>query len=110
MKELLGAWTLVSETKDGMAIFTDTHFSFLEIANNLEPFKAGGSNPTLEEAATAYNTMNAAAGSYEVNGSEITFHRHVNRNPSWSKQSWTEDYQHNSNSLIIGSRTWQKQS
>ena len=86
---LAGAWELVSETHVGIAIFTDRHFSMMAADANRSPFAA--ERPSDAEAAHAFHTMQAAGGTYELDGNTVVFHRRVNRHPSWTGQDfrWT---------------------
>jgi hypothetical protein len=79
---LAGAWELVSDSSNGIALFTDTYFNVTWAAKNREKFEAD--EPTDEEAAAAYRTLNTAAGTYEISGENFIFHRLVNRNPNWT--------------------------
>ena len=38
----------------------------------------------MAEAAEAYRTLGAAAGTYEISGKTLIIHRFVNRNPNWT--------------------------
>ena len=77
---LAGAWQMVSDTHDGIAVFSDTYYSIVMAEKNRAKFKAD--KPTEAEAAEAYRTLSTAAGSYEIVGTTLVFHRVVNRNPS----------------------------
>jgi hypothetical protein len=80
--QLAGAWELVSDTQNGIAVFTDTYFNITITAKDRQPFKAD--EPTDAEAAEAYRTLSTAAGTYEISGTTLILHRKVNRNPSWT--------------------------
>jgi len=79
---LTGAWELVSETQNGIAVFTDAYFNITIVAKDRQRFKAD--EPTDAEAAEAYRTLSTAAGTYEVSGTTLILHRMVNRNPNWT--------------------------
>ena len=57
MNALIGTWKLVSKVEEGMAIFTETHYSMISTAKTFEPF-AHPDEPSTEEAAAVYNTKN----------------------------------------------------
>ena len=79
---LAGAWELVSDTQNGIAVFTDTHYNITWGAKDRAKFKVD--EPTDAEAAEAYRTLSTAAGTYEVSGTTLILHRTVNRNPNWT--------------------------
>ena len=77
-----GAWEMVSDTMNGIAVFTDSYFSIVMAEKNRKRFAT--EVPTDSEAAEAYRTLSTAAGTYDLAGSTITFHRLANRNPNWT--------------------------
>ena len=103
---LAGAWELVSDTHHGIAVFTDTYFSATWITRDRSRF--AGDEPTEAEAAEAYRTLNTAAGTYEISGDMITFHRIVNRNPSYTGQDVQWQFRRDGDELTMGHFTWKK--
>lgn len=81
--DLSGAWELVSDSHVGLAVLTDTHFNMTWAEKNRQPF-AEAENPSDAEAARAFRSLQSAAGTYEISGAKIIFHRQVNRNPNWT--------------------------
>ena len=71
--QLAGAWELVSDTQNGIAVFTDTYFNITITAKDRQPFKAA--EPTDAEAAEAYRTLSTAAGTYDISGTTLILHR-----------------------------------
>ena len=79
---IAGAWEMISDSQNGIAVFTDTYFSIVMADKNRKRFAAN--EPTDTEAAEAYRTLSTAAGTYEISRSIIVFHRIANRNPNWT--------------------------
>jgi hypothetical protein len=104
--ELTGAWELVSDSHNGLAVFTDTHFNVTWTAKNRAKFK--GDKPTDEEAAEAYRTLSTAAGTYEISGETLIFHRYVNRNPNWTGLDVHSEFSIDGDQLTFLSMVWRK--
>ncbi len=104
--KLTGAWELVSDSSDGLAVFTDTHFNVTWTAKNRKKFK--GDEPTDEEAVKAYHTLSTAAGTYETSGTTLVFHRFVNRNPNWTGMDADSEFTVDGDQLTFFSMLWKK--
>ena len=78
---LVGAWELESDTHQGLFICTETHYCNAFMEKNRNTFKDEIS-PTDAEAAEAYRTLAAGAGTYSVSGSIATLSEDTNRNPN----------------------------
>ncbi len=103
---LAGAWELVSDSYNGLAIFTDTHFNVTWTAKNRAKFKTD--EPTDEEAAEAFRTLSTAAGTYEISGETLIFHRYVNRHPNWTGVDAPSEFAVDGDQLTALSRIWKK--
>ena len=77
---LVGAWEAESDTSEGFLILTETHCSMTFNPKNRKRFQ--GSEPTEEEAAEAYRTLGASAGTYTVSGSTAILREIVCRVPN----------------------------
>lgn len=71
-----GAWESVSDTRQGLWVFTETHYSFVSMPKGRQRIE--GREPTSDEMVEAYRTVNALTGSYTVSGSTLTLHRTAN--------------------------------
>lgn len=67
---LVGAWEAVSDTDQGISVFTETHFSMVVMPKNRQ--RSEGSEPTPEEAMAAYRGVRALAGTYTISDSRAT--------------------------------------
>jgi hypothetical protein len=104
--KLAGAWELVSDSSNGLAVFTDTHFNVTWIEKNRAKFKTD--EPTDAEAAEAFRTLNTAAGTYEISGDTLIFHRYVNRHPNWTGVDVHSEFSIDGDQLTFLSRIWKK--
>lgn len=104
--QLAGAWELVSDTQNGIAVFTDTYFNMTIMAKDRQPFKAD--EPTDAEAAEAYRTLSTAAGTYEISGATMILHRTVNRNPNWTGKDVHWEVSIDGNQLTAGNLVWKR--
>jgi hypothetical protein len=69
--KLAGVWELVSETLEGLAIMTETHFC--EVITVKDREKYAGDQPGTDEAAGLYAKIGrAAAGTYDIADGEGT--------------------------------------
>ncbi len=66
---LIGSWCLVSDNREGIAVYTETHYSVVVMAKGRNQFN--GDNPTREEMAEAYQTFWASSGTYEIAGDNV---------------------------------------
>ena len=71
---LVGAWELVSDTRQGVMVCSETHFSITMASKNRQRIE----EPTSDEIIEAYQDVNALGGTYAVSGSKLTYNREVN--------------------------------
>ena len=76
---LIGAWALVDDTRQGVLIFTGTHYAVVQMQNERNLPK--GDQYTPEEALDALYTCGALAGTYAVSGSTLTMERTASTRP-----------------------------
>ena len=76
---LIGAWELVDETRQGILIFTGTHYSIVQ--REKERNLPKGDQYTPEEALEALYACGALAGTYTVSGGILTMERTANTRP-----------------------------
>lgn len=69
-----------TELQPGLFFFTKSHYSRMYV-NGTEPRAVSGDVATDEERLAAADSFTANAGTYEVQGSTITFTRSVAKNP-----------------------------
>lgn len=72
---LAGAWEFVSDTHQGVWVFTETHYSVVMMRKNRQRIEH---ELTPNEALEAYQSVNALAGTYTVSGSRMTLKRTAN--------------------------------
>lgn len=77
---IAGAWQLVSDSQDGILIFSDNYYGVVMSAKNRSKFKR--ENPTEAEAAEVYQTLTTAAGPYKLVGTSLVCGRIANKNPN----------------------------
>ena len=76
---LAGAWELVNDTRQGVLIFTGTHYAVVQMQKERNLPK--GDQYTPEEALEALYTCGALAGTYTVSGGTLTMERTANTRP-----------------------------
>ena len=76
---LIGAWELVDDTRQGVLIFTGTHYAVVQMQKERNLPK--GDQYTPEEALEALYTCGALAGTYTVSGGTLTMERTANTRP-----------------------------
>jgi len=76
---LVGAWELVNDTRQGVLIFTGTHYAVVQMQKERNLPK--GDQYTPEEALEALYTCGALAGTYTVSGGTLTMERTANTRP-----------------------------
>ena len=103
---LAGAWKLVSDTQNGIAVFTDTHYNITWAAKSRTKFKVD--EPTDAEAAVAYRALATAAGTYDITGTTVVLHRVVNLNPNWTGKDVHWEYSIDGDRLTMGDRVWKR--
>ena len=69
--QLAGAWESADDDYKGLFVFTDTHYSHAFMQTGRTNFQ-DEANPTDAEAADAYKTMRAGAGTYSFEGNRLT--------------------------------------
>ena len=78
---LIGAWKLISDTKEGTAFYTERQYSVVVMGKNRIRFK--GDEPTQDEMADAYRTFWASSGTYEISNQAVNiFKEIICRNPN----------------------------
>ena len=76
---LIGAWELVDDTRQGVLIYTGTHYAVVQMQKERNLPK--GDQYTPEEALEALYTSGALAGTYTVSGGTLTMERTANTRP-----------------------------
>ena len=76
---LVRAWELVNDTRQGVLIFTGTHYAVVQMQKERNLPK--GDQYTPEEALEALYTCGALAGTYTVSGGTLTMERTANTRP-----------------------------
>ena len=79
---LVGAWELVSDTEEGVLVFSDSHYSMVWQEKNRKPYPVD--SPTDADELEAYRTHQSQAGTYQVSGSKMTVGREISRHPGRS--------------------------
>ena len=77
---LVGAWELVQDIWQGVAIFTGTHYAIVVMQK--ERNLPSGDQYTPEEALDAISTCGTFAGTYTVSGNTVTAKRIANLRPT----------------------------
>ena len=103
---LAGAWELVSDTEEGVAVFTDTHYSFIFQNKNRKPYPADSSDDVAE--LEAYRTHQSQGGTYWLSGSSLSFGRQICRHPGRSGRPWDFEFTLQDDMTSFASRTWKK--
>ena len=71
-----GAWEPVSDTHQGLWLFSETHYSVVITRKGRQRIE--GREPTSDEIVEAYRDVNALSGTYTVSGSTVTLKRAAN--------------------------------
>ena len=79
---LEGVWELISDTEEGIAIFTDKHYTYIFQNKNRSTYPEDSSDDAAE--LEAYRTHQSQGGTYEVSGSSLTLGRDYCRHPGRS--------------------------
>lgn len=87
---LVGAWELVSDTRQGVWVFTETHHSAVAMDKNRQ--RSEGGEPTPDQAMEAYQAVSALAGAYTVSGSKVTLHRAATLSADWIGQDMEAEF------------------
>ena len=77
---LVGAWELVNDTRQGVAVFTGTHYAIVVMQKDRN--LPSGEQYTPEEALEAISTCGTFAGTYTVSGTTVTGKRIANLRPT----------------------------
>jgi len=76
---LVGAWELVNDTRQGVLVFTGTHYAVVQMQKERNLPK--GDQYTPEKALEVLYTCGALAGTYTVSGGTLTMERTANTRP-----------------------------
>ena len=76
-----GAYT-TSAPQPGVFIFAKNHYSYLWVPGSTPRALFKGQPPSNEEKLAAFDSISAAAGTYEVSGSTVTFRHIVAKGPN----------------------------
>ena len=76
---LVGAWELVNDTRQGVLIYTGTHYALLWMLKERKLPKSDQYTP--EEALEALTTSGALAGTYTISGNTVTMERMASSRP-----------------------------
>ena len=76
---LVGAWELVDDARQGVLIYTETHYAVVQMNKTRNLPK--GDEYTPEEALEALYTSGALAGTYTVSGNTLNMERTANTRP-----------------------------
>ena len=77
---LVGAWELVQDIWQGVAVFTGTHYAIVLMQKERD--LPSGDQYTPEEALEAISTSGSLAGTYSVSGTTVTGKRIANLRPT----------------------------
>ena len=109
---LVGAWELISDTEEGIAVFTDTHYSFIFQNKNRKPYPEDSSDDAAE--LEAYRTHQSQGGTYKHSGTSLTLGREFCRHPGRSGRLFDVEIALQGDTFTFGSRrggsrrTWRK--
>ena len=81
---IVGAWELVSDSRVGVSIYTDSHFSTVMAPKNRQ--RSSGERATPGEALEALLTCQALSGTYAVSGSTGNYTKVANTRAETSDQ------------------------
>ena len=89
---IVGTWKYELEDREGMAIWTDTHFIWLLSNKGRKSFQ--GDQPSESEKAEAFNNASADGGTYKhIGPSRITVHRLFSTVPNMPGTDFTFEYE-----------------
>ena len=93
---LAGAWELVSDTQEGFAVFTESHFNIYVVA------KPGTGFPGREPVeADASRTMRGSGGTYAISDSSAVLHYLVTRVPNYVGRDLHMEFQIDGGTMTI---------
>ena len=93
---LAGAWELISDTREGIAVFTETHFNIYVVG------KPGTGFPGTESAESeASSTMRGSGGTYTVSGATAVLHYLVTRVPNYVGRDLNLEFEIDANTMTI---------
>ena len=78
---LVGAWELVDDSRQGVLIYTGTHYAVVQMQKERNLPK--GDQYTPEEALEAISTSGSLAGTYSVSGNTVSAERIANLRPTF---------------------------
>ena len=78
---LVGAWELVNDTRQGVAVFTGTHYAIVVMQKDRN--LPSGEQYTPEEALEAITTCGAFSATYSVSGNTVSAERIANLRPTF---------------------------
>lgn len=73
---LAGAWEIVDDDRQGVAVFSDTHFSLVIGPKNRQ--RSGSGEASVEEVMQLYNSVAEHSGTYTDSGFRATLKRLAN--------------------------------
>ncbi len=109
---LLGVWSMTTMTpgggetidpsQPGLFIFTEAYYSAVyTLGADPRPLSVAAFNPTSDEMVAQHQTIIVNTGTYEANGSTITFRPMVAKSPEFIGGHATMDYQINRDVLTL---------
>lgn len=115
--KLVGVWKLIevklpqmgdrdaqtiTDPGTSIDIFTKQHYMYMGVRGE-KPRPNLPQNPTDAQEIQAFRPFDGEGGTYEVEGSTITYHRIVAKNPNDmnSQESYTQDFRFEGEALII---------
>jgi hypothetical protein len=109
---LVGVWSMTTMTpsggetidpsQPGLFIFTEAYYSAVySLGADPRPLSAAAFNPTSDEMVAQHQTIIVNTGTYEANGSTITFRPMVAKSPEFIGGHATMDYQINRDVLTL---------
>lgn len=113
---LHGAWSVVSLTESGAAaidpaqpglfVFTERHYSSVySLGSEPRPMAATPFVPTADEKTAQYDTIIVNSGTYDVDGSSITFRPMVARSPEFIGGQAVMDFEIDGDTLTLTTRS-----
>ncbi len=111
---IAGAWELISDSEEGIAVFTDTHYSFIFQDKSRKTYPEDGSDDAAE--LEAHRTHHSQGGTYKVSGSSLAFGREFCRHPGRSGRTLDAEITFQDDTFTFGrageptsrGRTWRR--
>ncbi len=98
-ESIAGVWELVSDTRDGLIVATNTHASAIIMDKGRRRFQQD--EPTDAEAAEAYRSFITQAGPYTMADGSLIHHRTYTRNPNGMGSDEVFEYHRDGERLIL---------